>query len=92
VRENGDRASGPVARLLAHDRENDTDFVATLRAWLDHMGDVSAAAEALHVHTNTLRYRVRRLAEIGGMDLTDPEERLSAQLQLRIIPELDGHA
>ncbi|GAA3659093.1 PucR family transcriptional regulator [Microbacterium marinilacus] len=84
----GEQATGAVARLLEHDRANDTRFVETLRAWLDHLGDVSSAAEALHIHPNTFRYRLRRLAEVGEMDLADPEARFSAQLQLRIIPDL----
>lgn len=84
----GERATGPVARLFAHDRENDTEFIETLRVWLDSMGDVSSAAERLHIHPNTFRYRLRRLAEVGEMDLTDPDVRFAAQLQLRIVPEL----
>ncbi|MER7798603.1 helix-turn-helix domain-containing protein [Microbacterium sp. NPDC096154] len=88
VRAGEEQATGAVARLLEHDRANDTRFVDTLRAWLDHMGDVSSAAEALHIHPNTFRYRLRRLAEVGEMDLADPEARFAAQLQLRIIPDL----
>jgi DNA-binding PucR family transcriptional regulator len=84
----GEHATGPVARLLAHDVENDTEFIETLRVWLDSMGDVSTAAGRLHIHPNTFRYRLRRLAEVGDMDLSDPEVRFVAQLQLRIVPEL----
>lgn len=82
------RLTGPVARLWAHDQTHGTQFIETLRAWLDCMGEVSSAADALHVHPNTLRYRLRRLAKIGEMDLSDPEERFAAQLLLRIVPEL----
>ena len=84
----GESATGPVARLFAHDIENQTDFIETLRVWLDSMGDVSTAAERMHIHPNTFRYRLRRLAEVGDMDLTDTEVRFAAQLQLRIVPEL----
>lgn len=84
----GDQATGPVARLRAHDTEHETDLVETLRTWLDTMGDITAAAESLHIHPNTFRYRLRRLAEIGGMDLKDPEARFAAMLQLRVMPEL----
>ena len=83
-----EKLTGPVARLWAHDQTHDTQFIETLRAWLDCMGEVSSAADALHVHPNTLRYRLRRLAEIGEMDLGDSEERFAAQLLLRIVPEL----
>jgi hypothetical protein len=81
----GDKPSGPVARLFAYDLEHGTNLVATLRAWLDAFGDVIAAAAALYVHPNTFRYRLRRLSEVGGLDLTDPEACFAAMLQLRVV-------
>ena len=75
---------GKVARLAAHDREKQTEYVATLRAYLDGFGDVPTAASSLHVHPNTFRYRLRRLVEISGLDLGDPVERLVAHLQLTL--------
>ncbi len=91
VASHGEQATGPVARLMAHDETNQTDLVETLRIWLDSMGDVTAAAEVLHIHPNTLRYRLRRLAEIGELNIKDPEARFGAMLQLRVIPELMAH-
>jgi DNA-binding PucR family transcriptional regulator len=58
--------------------------VETLRAFLDHFGDSTAAAASLDVHPNTFRYRMRRLLEISGLDLDDPVERMVVYLQLRI--------
>lgn len=81
----GDAPSGPVARLIAYDAEHQAHLVETLAAWLDAFGDVVAAAAALHVHPNTFRYRLRRLAELGELDLTDPDARLGAMLQLRVF-------
>jgi DNA-binding PucR family transcriptional regulator len=60
-----------------------------LRAWLDCFGDTVAAAESLFVHQNTFRYRLRRVAEVGEIDLTDPDQRFAAMLQLRVL-RLDG--
>ncbi|HEU5005422.1 MAG TPA: helix-turn-helix domain-containing protein, partial [Jatrophihabitantaceae bacterium] len=57
----------------------------TLRAWLDAFGDVIAASAAVYVHPNTFRYRLRRLAEVGQIDLADSQARFSAMLQLRIV-------
>jgi len=81
----GDRLGGPLARLQEYDRRNDARLVATLAAWLDAFGDVRAGAAALHVHPNTFRYRLRRVTEVGGIDLDDPEERFAAMLQLRVL-------
>nr|WP_255429853.1 PucR family transcriptional regulator [Streptomonospora sp. PA3] len=74
---------GPVPDLLEYDRRHHTDYAASLAAYLDAFGDVIAASRALHVHPNTLRYRLRRLGPISGIDLDDPEERLVAALCLR---------
>lgn len=73
---------GKVDILVAHDREKQTDYVATLRAYLDHFGDVPTAAASLDVHPNTFRYRFRRLVEVSELDLDDTVERLVAHLQL----------
>jgi hypothetical protein len=78
--------SGPVSRLLAHDAEHGTHLAATLSAWLETFGDVVAAAQRLDVHPNTFRHRLRRVAQIGGVDLNDPDARFAAMLQLRVLP------
>lgn len=85
ARAHGDRATGPVAALLEHDREKGTQLVETLSAWLDAFGDVTTAAAQVYTHPNTFRYRLRRLSEISGLDLTDPDARFSAMVQLRLL-------
>jgi sugar diacid utilization regulator len=77
--------AGPLAALATHDAERGTAYVATLGAYLDAFGDVALAATAVNVHPNTFRYRLRRLTEISGLDLDDPDARLVAQLQLRFL-------
>jgi hypothetical protein len=81
----GDRPEGALARLMAYDAGHHTNLEETLRAWLEAFGDVVAAAEGLYVHPNTFRYRLRRVAEVGEMDLTDPDVRFGALLQLRLL-------
>jgi hypothetical protein len=75
---------GPLLSLIEYDRAHDAGLVDTLAAWLESFGDVIAAAAKLHIHKNTLRYRLRRLTEIAGLDLSDPDTRLGLMLQLRI--------
>jgi hypothetical protein len=55
----------------------------TLRAWLDHPGQVQAVAERLHVHPQTVRYRVAQLRELFGDQLDDPDARFELALALR---------
>ncbi|MFI1539476.1 PucR family transcriptional regulator [Streptomyces anandii] len=81
----GDLPSGAVARIVAYDRRCQTSLAETLRSWLDAFGDVAVASAAMFVHPNTFRYRLRRAAEVGGIDLNDPGARLSAMIQLRLM-------
>lgn len=81
----GQTPTGPYQRLLAYDAEHGSELVATLRAYLDAFGDVNLASAQVHVHANTFRYRLKRLSEISGLDLADPEARFTVQLQMRIF-------
>ncbi|MDN5790825.1 MAG: helix-turn-helix domain-containing protein [Micrococcales bacterium] len=76
---------GPVTSLVSHDARHGSEYGATLAAWLDHPGDPRAAAGRLHVHPNTLRYRMSRLSDIVELDLADPQVRLALRLQLRVL-------
>ncbi|WP_327731193.1 helix-turn-helix domain-containing protein [Streptomyces sp. NBC_00487] len=74
-----------VAAMTAHDAEHGTDFVVSVLAWLDAVGNVAEAATRLGVHSNTLRYRLRRTAELFDISLDDADDRLSLWLQLRLV-------
>jgi PucR-like helix-turn-helix protein len=59
---------------------------ATLRAWLDNPGQVTRVAGDLHVHPQTVRYRVAQLRELFGERLDDPDARFELALALRAEP------
>jgi PucR-like helix-turn-helix protein len=59
---------------------------ATLRTWLDHPGQVTRVAGELHVHPQTVRYRVAQLRELFGDRLEDPDARFELALALRAEP------
>jgi sugar diacid utilization regulator len=71
-----------ITRIQTHDAEQQTDYLDTLRAYLASNGNISAMAERLHVHNNTVRYRVARLAKDFNLDLDDPQKRLWLWLRL----------
>ncbi|MFG1929683.1 PucR family transcriptional regulator [Mycobacterium sp. NPDC048908] len=73
---------GPVAELRRHDRDNATEYVGTLRAWLEAQGDPAAAGKRLGVHENTVRYRLRKMAEITNLPLDDAKKRLAVMIEL----------
>lgn len=72
-----------VEKLLLADQENRTSLATSVLVWLEAGGDVSRAAQALGIHANTLRYRIRRVQEVFDIQLNDPDTRLHAWIQLR---------
>jgi sugar diacid utilization regulator len=73
-----------LGALARHDAASGTEYVETLCTYLDAFGDIPRAARAANVHPNTFRYRLRRLVELSGLDLDDPDERLLVHLELRL--------
>ncbi|MER6353575.1 PucR family transcriptional regulator [Streptomyces sp. NPDC001634] len=76
-------ADGLLRALREHDATGRGDLVASLRAWLSHHGQWDAAAADLGVHRHTLRYRMRRVEEILGRSLDDPDVRMELWLALK---------
>lgn len=71
---------GPV---LAYDARRGTDLVHTLDVFLERNGHWQAAASELHVHVNTLRYRLARVEQLTGRDLNAMANRVDFYLALR---------
>ncbi|MFE6777998.1 PucR family transcriptional regulator [Streptomyces sp. NPDC057702] len=76
-------ADGLLRALYDHDATGRGDLVASLRAWLSRHGQWDAAAAELRVHRHTLRYRMRRVEEILGRSLDDPDVRMELWLALK---------
>ena len=76
-------ADGLLRALRDHDARGRGDLVASLRAWLSRHGQWDAAAADLGVHRHTLRYRMRRVEEILGRSLDDPDVRMELWLALK---------
>ncbi|MBW1601239.1 PucR family transcriptional regulator [Streptomyces sp. JJ66] len=76
-------ADGMLRPLREHDASGRGDLVASLRAWLSRHGQWDAAAADLGVHRHTLRYRMRRVEEILGRSLDDPDVRMELWLALK---------
>ncbi|GIW05720.1 MAG: CdaR family transcriptional regulator [Dehalococcoidia bacterium] len=73
-----------LERLAAYDRRNKTQLVQTLAVYFDAHASPTEAAERLHLHRNTLLYRLQRIREITGRDPDDPRAQLAFHLALRI--------
>lgn len=68
--------------LLTHEQEGGPDLIDTLVVFLQENGHAVKAAEKLFIHRNTLKYRLQRVEEVLGLDLSDSNARLTIQIAL----------
>jgi GAF domain-containing protein len=73
-----------VAKIAEYDRQRQTSLLKTLEEFLRRRGNISATAEALYVHPNTLRQRLRRIQELSGLDLRK-EDWLLIEIAVKMV-------
>jgi len=76
-----ERLLGP---LLAYDERHRAELLPTLREFLACSGSWNACAATMYVHVNTVRYRIRRIEELTGRDLSRLDDQVDFFLALRI--------
>ena len=77
-----------VMQLYYYDKEKNTDFMSTLQTYLLHPGPSSEVAQRLHIHKNTLLYRLGKIKEITHCDLDSGEDFLNFNLSFKIMEYL----
>jgi GAF domain-containing protein len=73
-----------VARLAEYDDERGTSLLKTLEEFLRRRGSISATSEALYVHPNTLRQRLRRILDLSGIDLRK-DDWLMVEIAVKLV-------
>jgi purine catabolism regulator len=73
-----------MARLSLGDGKGDGELIRTLETYFACNGSPTEAATRLHLHRNTLLYRLQRIRSLTEIDLDDPEVRLAVQIALRV--------
>jgi sugar diacid utilization regulator len=73
-----------IAKIADYDRQRQTSLLRTLEEFLRRRGNISATAEALYVHPNTLRQRLRRIQELSGLDLRK-EDWLLVEIAVKMV-------
>ncbi len=91
----GDHARAVLGGVLSGTAAEREMLLSTLRVWFDSRGVAKEAARQLHVHPNTVRYRLRRIQELTGLDLTnlrDVAELYVALEAIRLDPVAGRHS
>jgi purine catabolism regulator len=73
-----------LGTLVAYDQRHGTQLIATLEAFFACHGNLSLTARRLHIHRNTLLYRLKRIAALSIIDLENEESRLATHLALKV--------
>jgi PucR family transcriptional regulator, purine catabolism regulatory protein len=76
--------------VIDYDDSHGGDLLPTIRTWLEHDRQTGKAAQALHIHPNTLLYRVRRFEQITGRSLASTEALAETWLALRAAATLSS--
>lgn len=76
--------------LLRYDAAKSSDLVATLATYLRTGGSIAATAQELTIHRSTVKYRLARMQELTGQDLTDPAAQFSMQLAVHVLRTRTG--
>ena len=71
-----------IEKLDQYDLVNKTNLLETLEIFISHDSNVNDAAKKLHVHTNTLLYRLKRITEISDLNLKNANEKVSLYIEL----------
>ena len=77
-----------LMQLYIYDQEKETDFINTLREYLICPGQPSVIAKNLHIHKNTLLYRMGKIKEITGCDFITGEDFMKFNLSFKIMTYL----
>ncbi|MBA3530693.1 MAG: helix-turn-helix domain-containing protein [Ardenticatenales bacterium] len=75
-----------LSTLEDYDREHATELLTTLQLLLEHGGNISATAKAMHLHRNSMAYRLERIRDIAGLDPTQPNDAFALRLALMLAP------
>ena len=74
-----------LGSVLAHDQRTHGELIDTLAEFLACSGSWARTAESLHLHVNTVRYRIEKVQELTGRDLSSLEDRVDVFLALRSL-------
>ncbi len=77
-----------VGELETYDKKNKTEFMRTLLVYLENRNSVHKASEILHLHKNTVNYRIQRIKDLFGLDYNNANDMNHIFLSLK-IKELD---
>lgn len=78
-----------LSPVLEHDREKKSDLLPTLKLYVRFNRALNVIAKSMNVHTNTVYYRIKKVEELLGLDLNDPEVWFDIQVVCKLTEMVD---
>ncbi len=78
-----------LGKILAYDSKHRSDYTEVLRLFIFLDGSIQAVAEKMFTHRNTINYRMNKIREILGKNLSDPRDRINCQMAFYIYDYLE---
>lgn len=81
-----------LGKIMVYDQQNNTELLKTLDYYFKNDCNLRLTAESLYIHKNSVIYRVKKIEEITGLKMDDPEARFNLQLSLKLGQIIGGIA
>ena len=78
-----------IQRLIDYDDQHETELVKTLSSYLYQRNDINKTSKLLHVHRNTLIYRLNKIRDLTAVEIDEPEVAWTLQLVFRVLEVLE---
>jgi hypothetical protein len=74
-----------IGKIMDYDRDNQTEYMHTIRVYIERQCSINHTAEQLFVHYNTVRYRLKKIQKLFGMDLGNEEDRVNLYISIKVM-------
>lgn len=78
-----------IGPIMLYDKEKSTDLLKTLEVYFECNGNLRRVSEKMFTHYNTILYRIERIVQITGVDMSDANHNLNLQIGIKILKILD---
>lgn len=83
--------SNALDRIVEYDRLHNTDNMALLKCFLEHDRNYTQVANIMHLHRNSVSYRINKIEELLGVSLDDSDERLKLLISFKVLNMKDNY-
>ncbi|WKY44069.1 helix-turn-helix domain-containing protein [Eubacteriaceae bacterium ES2] len=80
---------GALKLMKKYDQKNESDYFNTIISYCQHLFQKKETAQTLHIHRNTLNYRLEKITELFSLDLTDYQTMLNLMLSAELLKYFD---